>query len=142
MEKFIGLDLGTTTIGIATSDVLGIVHGRENFKFERGNYKKARNHVLEFASREKINNIVIGLPLQIDGQEGERAYSVRRFVDDLKIENENLVFYFHDERFSTIEAKSRLDSFNLKVSKEKKMIDMVSAVVILEHFLGEKYGIK
>ena len=54
MERYIGLDLGTTTLGIAISDSLGIVYGRENFNFERGNYKKAREHVLELVNKENI----------------------------------------------------------------------------------------
>ena len=46
MDKYIGLDLGTKSLGIATSDSLGIVHPRENFNFERGNYKKATERLL------------------------------------------------------------------------------------------------
>ena len=66
MERYIGLDLGTTTLGIAISDSLGIVYGRENFNFERGNYKKAREHVLDLVNKENIYNIVIGLQLNLD----------------------------------------------------------------------------
>ena len=62
MSKILALDLGTTTVGIASTDALGIAHGRETFRFEPGNYKKAREHVLEICANEGINEIVLGDP--------------------------------------------------------------------------------
>lgn len=136
MERYIGLDLGTTTLGIAVSDELGIVHGRENFNFERGNYKKAREHLLDLINKEGINNIVIGLPLTLENEVGERAKSVKRFINDiLKVNNQINVFY-QDERYSTIEAYERMDEMNMKKSHKENLIDMFSAIIILESFLG------
>ena len=60
MEKYLGLDLGTKSLGIAGSDSLGIVHPKENFNFEKGNYKKAREHLLDIIEIENVKNIVIG----------------------------------------------------------------------------------
>lgn len=136
MEKrYIGLDLGTTTLGISISDSLGIVHGKENYCFNRGNYRAARIHLLELVKKENIYDIVIGLPLQLDRKEGERCKSVRRFIDDLKKEEEKINVVFYDESFSTLEAKERLErcGFNYKQTKER--IDMMSAVIILEDYL-------
>lgn len=143
MERYIGLDLGTKSLGIAVSDSLGIVHPRENFNFERGNYKKARERLLEYLNDENIKNVVIGLPKRLDLTEGDRCESVRRFMDDvLKLKNDINVFYV-DESFSTIEARERLRDEGLKEEKIKKIIDMMSAVVILEDFLRSKeYGTK
>ena len=138
MEKYIGLDLGTTTIGISMNDSLGIVHGIENFVFEVGNYKKAREHVIEVCNKYEIYNIVIGYPLTLNGEEQTRCYSVKRFTDDLKKLNSNLNIYFQDERYSTIEAREKLMSMNYKKAKQDKMIDMFSAVIILEKFLEAK----
>lgn len=138
MEKFIGLDLGTRTLGIAVSDLLGIVHARENFCFQKGNYKKAIEHLLLMVEIENIKNIVIGLPLQIDRQEGERCQSVRRFVGDILNAKKDLKFYFFDESYSTIEARERLRDEGVNEEKIKKIIDMMSAVVILEDFLRNK----
>lgn len=138
MEKFIGLDLGTTTVGIATSDSLGISHGRENFRFEKGNYKKALKRVSEYIDEELINNIVIGLPLQLDRQEGERCASVRRFISDLLVLKPKIIVYYFDESFTTIEARERLHEAGLKEKKIKEIIDMVSAEIILEDFLRSK----
>lgn len=135
MERFVGLDLGTKSLGIATSDSLGIVHPRENYNFERGNYKKAREHLLDFIEIENIKNIVIGLPIRLEGNEGDRCESVRRFISDILIKKPDLKVYYIDESYSTIEARSRLQEEGLKEDKIKKIIDMMSAVVILEDFL-------
>lgn len=143
MEKYIGLDLGTKTLGIAVSDELGIVYPKENFTFEKGNYKKARLHLLVLISNLKISNIVIGYPLQLDRNEGERCKSVKRFINDLLKENSNINVTYYDESFTTIEAKERLLSQGVKENKIKEIIDMMSAVVILEDYLRSKEnGIK
>ena len=138
MEKYIGLDLGTKSLGIATSDSLGIVHGRENFNFEKGNYKKAREHLINFLEIENIKNLVIGYPVQLDLQEGERCQSVKRFISDLLLYKPDLNVFYCDESYTTIEARERLKEAGLKEEKIKKIIDMMSAVVILEDFLRNK----
>ena len=134
---YLGLDLGTTTLGIAISDDLNIVHGLENFEFEKGNYKKARNHLREVIIKNNVYNLVIGFPIQLDGQIGKRGESVKRFVDDFSKENSdlNLNIYYQDERYSTLEAHELLKNSGLKENKINKIIDMYSAVVILEDFL-------
>lgn len=135
MERYIGLDLGTKSLGIATSDSLGIIHPRENYNFENGNYKKAREHLIEYLDDELIKNVVIGLPVRLDLTEGDRCESVRRFIDDLLKERPNINVFYVDESFTTIEARERLREEGVKEVKIKKIIDMMSAVVILEDFL-------
>lgn len=140
MEKYIGLDLGTTTLGIVYSDSLGIIHNYENFTFEKGNFKKAREHLVDVINILEINKIVIGLPLQINRSEGERCKSVRRFVSDvLKLKND-IEFIFFDESYSTFEAKERLIKSGANESEIKNNIDMMSAFVILEDYLRSKDG--
>ena len=138
MEKYLGLDLGTKSLGIAGSDSLGIVHPKENFNFEKGNYKKARERLLEYLNDENIKNVVIGLPKRLDLTEGDRCESVRRFIDDMLKLKGDIVVYYVDESFTTIEARERLREEGLKEDKIKKIIDMMSAVVILEDFLRNK----
>lgn len=135
MDKYLCLDLGTTTLGIAKSDVLGIAHPYEEFKFDNGNYKIAREHVVELSNTLGINKIVIGYPLQIDRKEGERCESVKRFAKDLKELKSELEIEFFDESYSTIEANERLVESGFKKDKIKEVIDMYSAVVILEDYL-------
>ena len=136
MEKYLGLDLGTKPIGISISDSLGIVHPKENYCFPVCYYKLAREHVISLCKEENITNIVLGFPLQIDRNEGKRCESVRRFATDLKNDYNLLNIHFQDESYSTIEARERLKNQGMKEEKIKTIIDMMSAVVILEDFIN------
>lgn len=136
MKKILGLDLGTKTLGIAMSDSLLIAaHGYENFTFEFGNYKKARERVLEICSNEDIEEIALGYPLHMSGELSKRAESCNRFKDDLLKENPKLQITLVDERMTTIIANRRLLEADISRKKRKEVIDKMSAVVILESYL-------
>lgn len=143
MKKILGLDLGTKTLGIAISDALMIAaHGYENFTFEKGNYKKAREHVLEICKKENIDEIALGYPLYMSGDISPRAESTKRFKEDLEKDNPNLKIALVDERMTTIIANNRLMEANLSHNKRKEVIDKMSAVVILESYMDQKKGSK
>lgn len=136
MSKILGLDLGTTTIGIASTDALGIaVHGRETFRFEPGNFKKAREHVLEICKQEGITEIVLGVPYYESGDVSPHAKSCLRFKEDLLIANNQLTIHEIDESYSTIDADEKLKEMNLSYTKRKELVDEYAAVVILERYL-------
>ena len=141
MKKILGLDLGTKTLGIAISDSLGIAaHGYENFTFEFGNYKKARERVLEIVQKEGVEEIALGYPLHMSGEVSPRAESSVRFKQDLEKENESLKITLVDERMTTMIATNRLMEADLSRNKRKQVIDMMSAVVILETYLATRKG--
>jgi len=142
MKKFIGIDLGTKTVGISRSDVLGFIHPVDNVRFEYGNYREARHKVYEVCDRYMIYDLVVGFPLQIDRTEGERCESVKRFVHDIRIDHPEYRIHLFDESYSTIEAHDRLRESGYKEEKIKSIIDMYSAVVILEDFLRNYKGEK
>ncbi len=136
MERILGLDLGTTTLGMAINDSLGIkCHPYENFRFEVNNYKKARTHVKEVIQKENIKTIVLGLPLNMDDTEGERALSARRFKADLEKEIEDINIILVDERLTSVEAHERLFNQGLPLKKHKETIDAVAASIILETYI-------
>ena len=140
MKKVLGLDLGTTTIGIAKTDALGLAaHGVETFRFEPGNFKKARVHVIEMCEKEGILDIALGMPLYESGDLSPHAQSCLRFKDDLLKMNPNLRIEMIDESYSTIEADEKLKVTGLSYEKRKEIIDEMAAVVILERYL-EKFG--
>lgn len=138
MNKILGLDLGTRTLGIALSDTLGIAHGYEEFRFLEGAYRQALKHVLEVCEKEKVNEIALGYPLNMDGSEGEKALSSKRFMNSLLEANPNLKISLVDERMTTIIATKRLLEADLSRSKRHKVIDKQAAVVILESYLSKK----
>lgn len=136
MSKILGLDLGTTTLGVAiTDEEQKFVFGREVFRFKSQNYYAARIYVLDLVAKEKVATIVLGLPYNMDGSLGERGLSVKRFGADLLASNQDLVIQYQDERLSTVEAHERLSAMGLKTIKHKEKIDMVAAQVILETYL-------
>ena len=135
MEKYLGLDLGTTTLGVAQSDSLGFVHGVETFRFPKEAYQQARNHVHELVEKTGIKNIVIGLPINMDGTEGDRAKSSRRFKDDLQKEDPTLKIYLQDERLTTVSAHKTLNKLNVSGKQRKESVDRIAACEILDYFL-------
>lgn len=139
MGKVLGLDLGTTTLGIAISDAREIfAYGYEQFRFSPNNYKKAVEHVLEVCEKEGVQEITLGLPLHMNGDLGERAQSCLRFKDELLAINPSLIIEMTDERMSTMLASSRLLEADLSRKKRKAVIDKMAAVVILETYLEKK----
>ena len=127
MDKAIGLDLGTITLGIATSDVLGFVHGLETFKFVKGQYSKARERVHQVVKETGIKEIALGYPINMDGSEGERALSSKKFKEDLEKEDPSLKIFLVDERLTTVSAHRTLSELGVNHQTRKDSVDRLAA---------------
>ena len=138
MEKYRGLDLGTVTLGVATSDVLGFVHGLETFRFPKEAYSKARNYVHDLVKKTGIKNIILGLPINMDGSQGFRAQSSIRFKEDLLKEDPTLKVELVDERLTSVSAHRTLSEMNISSKDHKKTVDRVAACEILDFYLRMK----
>ena len=138
MEKYIGLDLGTTTLGVATSDVLGFVHGVETFRFPKDAYSQARDYVHKLIEKTGIKNLVIGLPINMDGSQGFRADSSKRFMEDLLKEDSSLKIELVDERLTTVSAHKTLNALNVSGKERKGSVDRIAACEILDFYLRMK----
>ena len=138
MEKYIGLDLGTVTLGVATSDVLGFVHGLETFRFQKEAYSQARKYVHDLVAKTGIKNIVIGLPINMDGSQGFRAQSSIKFKEDLLSEDPTLKIELVDERLTSVSAHRTLSELNISSRDHKKTVDRVAACEILDFYLRMK----
>ena len=138
MEKYIGLDLGTVTLGIATSDSLGFVHGLETFRFQKEAYSQARKRVHEVVASTGIKNIVIGLPINMDGSQGWRAESSIKFKDYLLSEDPTLKIDLQDERMTSISAHKTLYEMNVSTKKHKETVDRLAACEILDFYIRMK----
>ena len=138
MEKYIGLDLGTVTLGIATSDVLGFVHGLETFRFPKEAYSQARKRVHEVVEKTGIKNVVIGLPINMDGSQGWRAESSIKFKEDLLKEDPSLKIELQDERLTSVSAHKTLYDMNVSTKKHKDSVDRIAACEILDFYLRMK----
>ena len=138
MEKYIGLDLGTVTLGVATSDVLGFVHGLETFRFQKEAYSQARKYVHDLVAKTGIKNIVIGLPINMDGTQGFRAQSSIKFKEDLLSEDPTLKIELVDERLTSVSAHRTLSELYISSRDHKKTVDRVAACEILDFYLRMK----
>ncbi len=138
MEKYIGLDLGTTTLGVATSDSIGFVHGLETFRFPKDAYSQARKYVHDLVAKTGIKNIVIGLPINMDGSQGFRAQSSIKFKEDLLEEDPSLIIELVDERLTTVSAHKTLSALNVSSKERKGAVDRMAACEILDFYLRMK----
>lgn len=140
MNRVVGLDLGTKSCGIAISDSLGIAHGREEFRFLDGAYRQCLAYVMEFLAKEKISEVALGYPLNMDGTHGESALRSERFKEELLERDPTLKITLVDERLTTVMAHKSLREAGLSGEKSHKVIDQQSAVIILESYLSAKEG--
>lgn len=138
MDKVIGLDLGTVTLGIAISDTLGFVHGVETFRFIKGQYSKARERVHQLVKETSIKEIALGYPLHMSGEEGERCLSTKRFMEDLLNEDPSLNINLVDERLTTVSAHKTLSELGVNHQKRKESVDRLAACEILDFYLRRK----
>jgi len=134
--RIMGLDVGGKTIGVALSDELGLTaQGLKVIK--RIGMKKDIEGVLKLVDDYSIKEIVVGLPVNMDGTIGPQAQVVLRFIDKLKGETTVPVIPW-DERLSTVAVTRVLLEGGVRREKRKGVVDKLSAVYILQGYLDRK----
>jgi putative holliday junction resolvase len=134
--RTIGLDIGNVRIGVAVSDPLGITaQAREVIAVHtpEEDIKAIRSMVDELGAVR----IVVGLPLDQDGEIGPQASKVLAFVETLR-NALDIDIVTQDERFSTAAAERALIGANMRRNKRKNVIDMVAAQHILQTYLDRQ----
>ncbi len=135
MKKIIGLDIGTVRIGVATSDLLGIIASSYEVYKRRNMYLDTR-YMAGLAEKLDADTFVIGLPLKLDGSEGQSVQMVKEFAENLsQLTTAKIVF--QDERLSTVSAERILIESNVRRDKRKNVIDQVAATIILQNYLDK-----
>lgn len=134
--RVLGIDFGDARVGVAVTDPLGITTQGVGTVQNTG-MKKLIAELAEIIDEYKPEEIVIGMPKNMDGTEGFRAEATYKFakrlgrVFDGKIE-------FVDERLTTVGAAQFLNTTNTRGDKRKSVIDTVSACLILETYMKRK----
>ena len=139
--KILCLDIGTKRIGVAVSDSLGIsAHGVATIK--RQTREKDFEEILKFVRETEAQKIIIGLPLDEEGEVGDSAKKILIFLTELEcfLKDQGLEIPLEtwDERYSTAEAEEHLLKFDVSRRKRKKVIDKMAAVMILRDYLASK----
>lgn len=136
--KYLGLDLGSRTLGIATSESGIIASNLETFRFKEDDYSSAINHTYELVLKYKIDCVVLGLPKHMNGDEGIRAQISYDFKEKLAELAPNLKIVLSDERLTTVIVDKTMIIGNMRREKRKELKDEMAAVVILQNFLDKR----
>ena len=136
--RYLGLDLGTKTLGLAITDKLGIISSP--YKVLRyDDINKLIDELLIIIKDEEVDELVLGLPKNMNNSLGfasERSLNFKTLLEDKC----SLPIHLIDERLSTMEAENILLSSDTSRQKRKKVIDAYAASIILDTFLKSKKG--
>ncbi len=134
MKRYLALDVGDATVGVAVSDPLGITaQGVETIR--RRNLEADLRRLRELMDLYETKSLVIGLPRNMNGSQGERCDVVRAFAGEVEKAVPDAEIDFWDERLSTVAASRSLLEADLSRRKRKKVIDKMAAVFILQGYL-------
>lgn len=130
-DRFLGLDIGTKTIGLAISDS----HHKVASPLEtliRGKFRDDASYLLEIIDQRKVGSIIAGLPISLDGTEGPRCQSVRQFATNF-LSIRDIPFAFWDERMSTAAMQRFLiEEVDMSRRRRSEVIDKLAATYILQ----------
>ena len=130
--RTLSIDYGDRRIGLAVSDLLGITAQPVGYITVNGD-RDAIRKISAYLSEYAIVKVVLGLPRNMDGSEGNRAEKTREFARKLSQEVPSLAIDFFDERMTTICAQRALIDMNVRKKEGKK--DMLSAAIILQGYM-------
>ncbi|MFA7073799.1 MAG: Holliday junction resolvase RuvX [Endomicrobiaceae bacterium] len=137
MGRFLGIDYGKKRIGLALSDILGMMAQ----PFDVIESKGLNNNVdtiLKIAENNEVTCIVVGIPVNMNSSEGEMANIAREFTEELKKKTEIKVDMI-DERLTTVQAERVLvEEANVSREKRKNLRDKIAATFILQTYLDIK----
>ena len=134
MNRIMAIDYGDARTGVAISDLLCSIVGSTAVVPSR-NTEKAIADIMRMAKESTVGRIVVGLPRNMDGTEGNRAELCRVFAARLE-EATGLEVVMWDERRTTVEAHNILSQHNYHGKKRKNTVDAVAASLILEGYLN------
>lgn len=136
----LSVDYGRARTGIAVCDKNEIIASPVAV-IKEYNQEALAEKIALLAIENSAEQIVLGLPKNMNGSEGESAINVRAFAEILK-EKTNLEIVFRDERCTTVTAHEYLNVTNTRGKKRKAVVDSVAAVIILEDYLSYRRNTK
>jgi putative pre-16S rRNA nuclease len=139
MSRILGIDHGTVRIGLALSDELGMIANPLKTLDASLTVEK---EIAEIVRQKRIGEVVLGMPYRMSGERGSASERVERFADRLrKALPHEVPIHFVDERLS---SKVALESLGLtrrpQDREEKKIVDQLAAVAILQDYLNTRSG--
>lgn len=130
----LAIDHGDARIGIAATDPVGIMaHPVETIQVRDGD---PIERIVELVQQRQVKQLVLGLPLRLDGSEGTASKKVRAFGQQLQERLPDLPLHFCDETLTTVAAADKLHQAGKNAKRQKSIIDQAAAVEILNSWLG------
>ncbi len=135
----LGIDYGDSRVGIAISDELCITAQGLETIHHKGNDKIVLKRLEEIFNEynNKIDTIVIGIPINMNGTKTERVEITEKFIHKLKCKFNNVKIEEIDERLTTVSAHKTMNFLNVNKYKKKNIVDTISAVYILETYMNK-----
>ena len=133
---FLGIDYGSRRVGLAFGDELGVATPLP--ALVEADPRKRWERLGEVIKGRKVDKIVIGLPLNMDGSEGFKAAEVRAFADKIQTDF-HLPVHFIDERLTSHMAESGMSQKQLREIRSKGIIDSRAATIILQDYMDELF---
>lgn len=136
--RYLGLDLGSKTLGIAISDMTNTIASLyTTLYFKDENYDSLLEPLGEIINKEHITNLILGLPKNMNNTLGERAMITLNFKEML--ENKfKIPVIMEDERLTSVISNNVLIKADVSRKKRKKKVDGMSAIIILQGYLDRK----
>lgn len=134
--RVIALDVGDVRIGVAVSDPTGTI-AQPLEVYKRVGYGPDSKYVKALCDRFETDQVLLGLPLNMDGTLGGQAQKAQDFGRVLE-ERMGLTVFYQDERRTTVTAESVLISGNVRREDRKLYVDKLAAAVILEQWLASQ----
>jgi len=135
--RYLGLDLGSRTLGVSVSDPTGLIASSYTVIRHNEEYTRLINDVKTIVSEKKIDEIVLGLPKNMNntiGPKGELSYKFKEMLENAI----NIPVHLVDERLTTKQATDILISNDTSRKKRKKVVDSMAATIILQSYLDKK----
>lgn len=138
--RYLGLDLGTRTLGISISDTTKtIASALKTIRFEDSEYESLLPELGHIINEYSISKIVLGFPKNMNNTIGDRCITTLNFKELLE-KNFGIDVIMQDERLTTVEATNYMLAADISRKKRKKKVDSLAANIILQTYLDKEKG--
>ena len=136
--KYLGLDLGTRTLGLSISDLTHTIASTyKTIRYDENDYSFLLEELKKIIEQEKIGKLILGLPKNMNntlGESAERCLNFKKLIEN----NLEITVEMQDERLTTVEATNYMIEANMSRKKRKQKIDSLAANIILQTYLDRK----
>ena len=141
MARYLGLDLGSHTLGMAISDSTATIATAYQVLRHNEEYDRLVDEVGKVLTEKQIDAIVLGLPKNMNNTISEKGNLSLSFRDKLE-KRYHIPVYLQDERLTTVQAQNTLLLFDTSRQKRKRVVDKIAATIILQSYLDQKRKIE